>query len=321
MKSSRNAPLQISILSKDADILADNLSSIDDIRHLIDIVHVTDNPQSIKPSEIKVLLAAPNLAVKIIGECHNLVWCQSSWAGNRPLLSHDKQNYLLTGIKDIFGPLMREYVFAYLLHHARSVNAFSTNQAATPPVWEATARVPLQGKTLGIIGLGNIGRALIPTARAFGMKVIGVTNTGAPIEGTDHIYTKASLLDFAGRADHIVNLMPDTPDTQNILSTAFFSALKPNAVFINAGRGEAVDDDALLQSLTHGKPALAVLDVFREEPLPRDHPFWSHPNIIITAHTAAESSPQDVAAIFAENITRFVQQQPLIHTFDFEKGY
>ena len=115
--------------------------------------------------------------------------------------------------------------------------------------------------------------------------------------------------------------MPDTPDTQNLLSTLFFSALSPNTVFINAGRGEAIDDQALLQSLAYGKPALAVLDVFREEPLPLDHPFWSHPNIMITAHTAAESSPQDVANIFAENITRFAQQQPLLHTFDFNKGY
>lgn len=321
MKSSRNPPLQVSILSKDAQALADHLSSIGDIRHLVDIVHVTDNPQRIVPSEVKILLAAPNLAVEMIGECHNLVWCQSSWAGNRPLLNHRKQDYLLTGIKDVFGPLMREYVFAYLLYHARSVNAFAANQAATPPIWEATARAPLHGKTLGILGLGNIGRALIPAAKAFGMKVIGVTNSGAPIDGADHIYTKTSLLDFARHADHIVNLMPDTPDTQNLLSTLFFSALKPNTVFINAGRGEAIDDEALLQSLACGKPALAVLDVFKEEPLPLDHSFWSHPNVIVTAHTAAESSPQDVANIFAENITRFVQQQPLLHTFDFKKGY
>lgn len=321
MKSSRNAPLQVSILSKDAQALADHLSSMDDIHHLIDIVHVTDKPQNIPPSEVKILLAAPNLAAEMIGQCDNLVWCQSSWAGNRPLLNHHKQDYLLTGIKDIFGPLMREYVFAYLLHHARSVDAFAANQASTPPIWEATARAPLQGKTLGIIGLGNIGRALIPAAKAFGMKVVGVTNTGAPIEGVERIYTKSSLLDFARHADHIVNLMPDTPDTQNLLSTLFFSALKPNTVFINAGRGEAIDDEALLQSLEKGKPVLAVLDVFREEPLPLDHPFWSHPNIIITAHTAAESSPQDVANIFAENITRFAQKQPLLHTFDFKKGY
>ena len=181
--------------------------------------------------------------------------------------------------------------------------------------------MPLNSQTLGIAGLGSIGQALIPVAHALGMSVVGLTRSGQAVEGADAVYTPDTIEAFARACDHVVNLMPDTPSTQNMLSHEFFSALKPHSVFINAGRGSAVDDDALLQALDNGALAHAVLDVFRNEPLDPAHSFWQHPRISVTAHTAAESQPSDVADVFLENALRYINGESLNYQFDFTKGY
>ncbi len=288
---------------------------------LIDIALVTSSPKAVDTADTQVLLADPDLAAEIVLECHSLRWLQSTWAGNAPLLNLAKTDYLLTGLKGVFGKLMREYVFAYLLQHARSVSDFNTNQRANPPIWKAIPRFPLHGQTLGITGLGNIGEALIPVAHAFGMNVIGLSKSGKSVSGTEKMYTTEALVEFAQRSDHVVNLMPDTPATQNLLSYDFFRALKPYSVFINAGRGSAIHEEALLTCLNKQCFKHAVLDVFKQEPLAPSHPFWHHPRVTVTSHTAAESQPSDVATVFLDNAMLFVSDRPLRYLLDFEKGY
>ncbi|MGK0529552.1 MAG: phosphoglycerate dehydrogenase-like enzyme, partial [Alteromonadales bacterium] len=282
--------IELTILSDEAnDIaeairpkIADNNDFKDADGHpLLALKQIAQCPEDINPETVTVLLADPDLASRIIDKCSALTWCQSTWAGNAPLLNADKKNYILTGLKGIFGKLMREYVFAYLLGHARNVKAFEQNQRAAQPIWEASKRMPLNGQTLGIAGLGSIGQALIPVAHALGMSVVGLTRSGQAVEGADAVYTPDTIEAFARACDHVVNLMPDTPSTQNMLSHEFFSALKPHSVFVNAGRGSAVDDDALLQALDKGALAHAVLDVFRNEPLDSAHPVWQHPRISV----------------------------------------
>ena len=302
--------------------IADNNDFIGADGHpLLTLKQIAQCPEDVNSEAVTVLLADPDLASRIFDTCSALTWCQSTWAGNAPLLNADKKNYILTGLKGIFGNLMREYVFAYLLGHARNVKAFEQNQRAAPPIWEASKRMPLNGQTLGIAGLGSIGQALIPVAHALGMSVVGLTRSGQAVEGADAVYTPDTIEAFARACDHVVNLMPDTPSTQNMLSHEFFSALKPHSVFINAGRSSAVDDDALLQALDNGALAHAVLDVFRNEPLDPAHPFWQHPRISVTAHTAAESQPSDVADVFLENALRYINGESLNYQFDFTKGY
>ncbi len=322
--------IELTILSNEAnDIadalrekIADNDSFIGaDGCPLITLKQITTRLEDVNAQAVTVMLADPDLASRIINNCTALTWCQSTWAGNAPLLTENKTDYTLTGLKGVFGKLMREYVFAYLLGHARNTKAFEQNQRAAQPKWEASKRVPLNGQTLGIAGLGSIGQALIPVAHAFGMQVVGLTRNGKEVAGAKAIYTPDNIEEFASASDHVVNLMPDTPTTQNMLSQRFFNALKPHSVFINAGRGSAVDDDALLQALNRGELAHAVLDVFRHEPLDPDHPFWKHPNISVTAHTAAESQPSDVADVFLDNALRYIKGEPLKYQFDFVKGY
>lgn len=322
--------IKLTILSDEADeiakVLRDKLANNQTFRRrdgqpLIELECVTHRPDAIDAENVTVLLADPDLTASIIDKCSTLVWCQSTWAGNAPLLNATKTDYNLTGLKGIFGKLMREYVFAYLLQHARNTKAFEQNQRAGVPKWEASQRIPLHGQTLGVAGLGSIGQALIPVAHALGMKVVGLTRSGDNIKGVEKVYTPDTITAFANACDHVVNLMPDTPSTHNLLSNDFFSALKSHSVFINAGRGSAVDDEALLNALNSGAFAHAVLDVFREEPLDTTHPFWHHPNITITAHTAAESQPSDVADVFLDNAKRYLEGQPLKYQFDFSRGY
>ncbi|WP_269518868.1 D-2-hydroxyacid dehydrogenase [Alteromonas sp. BMJM2] len=325
MNESAQKPLKVVILSNEAEQIAESIRDKtalpSPLFQNIDICIATDNPDNINCDNIEVLLADPNLAASVIPRCQHLKWCQSTWAGNAPLLNLKKTDYELTGLKGVFGELMREYVFAYLLHFARNIPAFAANQNAEPPVWHAETRFPLNGLTLGIIGLGNIGRALIPVAHSFGMKVIGVSRSAQPVDGADAMYMPSQITQFAENVDHVVNLMPDTSHTQQLLSKRFFDHLKPHSILINAGRGSAIDDDALIHALDENRLAHAVLDVFDHEPLPATHPFWHHPKITVTAHTAAESQAEDVAQVFLDNAERYINHQPLRYKLDFMKGY
>ncbi|WP_288388579.1 D-2-hydroxyacid dehydrogenase [uncultured Alteromonas sp.] len=319
--SIQSPTLNVSILSKDASALAEEIANAWPQPHALNICQAVTTSEQINPDKVEVLLADPNLAAKVIDQCTGLKWCQSTWAGNAPLLNLDKSDYILTGVKGVFGKLMREYVFAYLLQYARNIPAFAHNQNHQPPIWEESPRAPLTGKTLGILGAGSIAQALIPVAKSFEMKVIGLSRSGQAVDGFDDVYAATDLLKFAQEADHVVNLMPDTPATTGVLNQAFFGALKLHSMFINAGRGSAIIEDALLNALDNGTLQAAVLDVFTQEPLPEEHPFWTHPKVVVTAHTAAVSSPEDVASVFVANAKRYIANEALHYQFDFNKGY
>ena len=319
--SIQSPTLNVSILSKDASALAEEIANAWPQPHALNICQAVTTSEQINPDKVEVLLADPNLAAKVIDQCTGLKWCQSTWAGNAPLLNLDKSDYILTGVKGVFGKLMREYVFAYLLQYARNIPAFAHNQNHQPPIWEESPRAPLTGKTLGILGAGSIAQALIPVAKSFEMKVIGLSRSGQAVDGFDDVYAATDLLKFAQEADHVVNLMPDTPATTGVLNQAFFGALKLHSMFINAGRGSAIIEDALLNALDNGTLQAAVLDVFTQEPLPEKHPLWTHPKVVVTAHTAAVSSPEDVASVFVANAKRYIANEALHYQFDFNKGY
>ena len=311
--------LELTILSRDAERLRRQVEEY--ALAGLTVTQCDSDPRKLDPDKVQVLLADPNLAAAIVPDCRRLTWCQSTWAGNTPLLSLPKTDYRLTGVKGIFGEQMREYVFAYLLYFARNIDAFCSQQLQRPPVWREAETSRLAGKTLGILGAGSIARAVAPVANAFGMRVIGVKRNGEHEEGFDAIYSPSSLTDFAGQCQAVVNLLPDTEETKNTIDSSFFDALPDNAILINAGRGSAIVDDDLLAALDTGKLRAAVLDVFREEPLPDNHPFWHHPNIYVTAHTAAISRPEDVVSVFIDNARRFQKGQALNYQFEFERGY
>jgi phosphoglycerate dehydrogenase-like enzyme len=137
----------------------------------------------------------------------------------------------------------------------------------------------------------------------------------------DRYYHGNDLLEFARGVDYLVSVLPNTADTQKIINADLLNALPSHAIFINVGRGQAVDESALIEALTQNKIAGAVLDVFEQEPLPKEHPFWTTPNLLMTFHTSAPSFPEDITRIFAENYLLFIEGKPLKYQVDFEKGY
>ena len=150
--------------------------------------------------------------------------------------------------------------------------------------WERYPGALLDGKTVGILGVGAIAEGLAPRCKAFGMRVVGISRTSRPIAGFDTIYTRAEIVQAAAELDYFVLLLPLEADTRNIVNDAVLSAMKPTAYLINLARGGVLDEDALIRALNGKKIAGAALDALATEPLPADSPLWTMPNVIITPH-------------------------------------
>jgi phosphoglycerate dehydrogenase-like enzyme len=246
-------------------------------------------------------------------------WVQSTWAGVKPLVALDKRDYLLTGVKDVFGPQMAEYVLAYLLaHEVRLLRRLDEQRARN---WWAGESGTLAGKCLGIMGAGSIGRAIASRARTFDVSVLGLSRSGTERAEFDSVYPLSHLAEFLTKLDYLVSVLPDTPATDRLLNAETLALLPPHALFVNVGRANVVDTDALVEALRRGSLAGAVLDVFDEEPVPGDSPLWDTPNLLMTAHMAAISHPGLIAPIFLENYRRFLSGRDLLYVIDFDRGY
>jgi phosphoglycerate dehydrogenase-like enzyme len=255
-----------------------------------------------------------------LNELSNLRWVQSMWAGVEPLLIPSlRKDYILTNARGVFGGLMSEYVIGYLLAHERKI--LPRMEAQKNKVWDKTLTGTLRGKTIGLLGVGSIGGEVAKAAKFFGMIVRGFTRSSETCADVDSYYHQGQLPDFAAGLDYLVSILPNTEETHKIVSAEVLNALPPHAIFINAGRGSSVDKSALLDALNQDRIAGAVLDVFEQEPLPEDHPFWDAKNLTMTFHTSAPSFPEDIAKIFIENYRLYLEGKPLKYQVDFERGY
>jgi phosphoglycerate dehydrogenase-like enzyme len=290
--------------------------------------------------EIDIVLGEPSRIKAALASLPALSWAQSIWAGVEPLLdSALRRDYILTNARGVFGELMSEYVIGYLLAHERKI--FQRHEAQKNKHWEDSDTGTLRGKTIGLLGVGSIGAEVALTAKFFGMNVRGYTlstetsghvdeyyhplisnlESDSKLSGM-HIQQQAAVLQsFASGLDYLVNILPNTKDTRKIVNADLLNALPSHALFINVGRGSAVDESAIIEALNQNKIAGAVLDVFEQEPLPKEHPFWTTPNLIMTFHTAAPSLAEDITNIFIENYELFNENKSLKYQVDFEKGY
>lgn len=273
-----------------------------------------------RAGEYDVMLGEPSLFRHVLPAMTALRWAQATWAGVEPLLDPSlRRDYILTNARGVFGGLMSEYVFAYLLAHERRI--FEKHASQVAGRWNATPPGTLRGKQIGLLGVGSIGGALARTAKHFGMRVRGYTRASEGCPDVDVYFHGDSRVAFATNLDYLVSVVPTTAGTRHIVDAALLGALPPHAIFINPGRGSVVDEPALAAALTDGRLAGAVLDVFQQEPLPPGHVFWRTPNLLITSHTAALSAPEDIAPVFIENYRRLVNGEQLRYQVDFERGY
>jgi phosphoglycerate dehydrogenase-like enzyme len=270
-------------------------------------------------SDESILFGRPDLIAEILPEMPTIDWVQSTWAGVTPLIDAERRDYTLTGVKDVFGPQMSEYVIGYLLAH--ELRVLERMQKQKEHNWFKGLSGSLEGKHLGVMGTGSIGQHIAKTAGFFDMTVTGLSRSGSPQPGFDNIMQASQLHEFLEALDYLIGILPNTPGTDKLLDVEALKKLPQHAYFINIGRSNVVDDSALIDALTKKELAGATLDVFDEEPIPEDSPLWDTPNLTITAHVAAVSYPSIIVPIFVDNYRRYTNKKPLKYVVDFDAGY
>ncbi|MCQ4086690.1 D-2-hydroxyacid dehydrogenase [Saccharibacillus sp. JS10] len=247
-------------------------------------------------------------------ESDSLKWVQSWSAGVDyfPLDAFERKNIALTNSGGVHAIPISEHIFAVLLSMTRSLHLNIRNQAQG--VWDKKGNYgEASGRTMVIVGTGHIGRATARLAKAFGMNTIGVRHSGRPEEYIDEMYTTDGIEEAFGKGNVIVSILPLTDQTEHFFNAKSFDYMKRGTLFINVGRGQSVDTDALLEALEKGILSGAALDVFEQEPLPEDHPLWKREDVIITPHVAGNTDHYDVRAteIFIDNLKAFVKGETL----------
>lgn len=214
---------------------------------------------------------------------------------------------------------MIEFVTLEVLRHHRRDREYRRQQ--NDREWHLLRQKLSRDRRIGILGLGHLGGACAETLLGFGFPVSGWSRTPKSIDGVDCHHGEDGLFALLERSDILVCLLPLTAETEDLLDATTLGALPRGAILINAARGRIVVDADLLDLLDSGHLGGASLDVFREEPLPVDHPFWSHPGIVVSPHAAAWTLPESAAPVIADNIRRAADGHALLGVIDRRRGY
>ncbi|CAN5760004.1 D-2-hydroxyacid dehydrogenase [soil metagenome] len=278
-----------------------------------------------------VLWDLPGNAHKPVLElCPKLKWVQTTSAGVGPAIKRAglaDTDVIVTTSSGIHAAPLAEFVFASLLFHTkRMVQLLEWQRERT---WERYAAGELRGQTLVVVGPGRIGREVARIGKAFGMTVIavGVADNAARHEslGVDEYVSRSGLDDALGRADCVVLCCPITPATEGMIGRGQIAAMKPGVALVNIARGAVVDEGAMIEALQDGHIGFAALDVFQVEPLPRQSPLWSMPNVLINPHSAstAFAENQRITDIFIRNLHRFLdgKYDEMVPLLDKKRGY
>jgi D-2-hydroxyacid dehydrogenase (NADP+) len=233
------------------------------------------------------ILIAFGIAIndQMIGRMNRLQWIQSLATGVDHFLRCPslRPEVLLTSMRGIHGPAMRETVAFLMLSASHDTPRLARQQAERR--WDRSTPWPLLcGKTAAIVGVGISGTAIANLLKGFGMRAIGLSRTPRAVEGFDEVVEVSKLTEVAAEADYLINVLPGDPHNHDLIGRSVFEAMKSSAYFINVGRGETVDEAALIDTLRARRIAGAGLDVFRTEPLPPDSPLWDMPNVFVCSH-------------------------------------
>ena len=264
-----------------------------------------------------------NLPAGIIPSMSNLRWIQTLSAGVENWLARPDLGPAvdLACARGVHYEQMPDNIIAAIYYVAKPLDQARRQQERSE--WKRLVPEPLAGKTLGIIGLGTIGTDLAHKAGVLGMRVIGVKRAPEPVPGVDAVHTLDQLEVVLAQSDFVVLLLPVTPATENVVNAGTLKHMKKSAWLFNFARGALVVDADLIAAAENGTIAGAVLDVFRVEPLPADHPFWRAKNIVVLPHVGGVHPRRDkfVSALFVENARRFADGRPLKALVDRAHGY
>ncbi len=257
------------------------------------------------------VLVALRISDALLSRAKNLKWIHCTITGtdyieNLPSFEARK-DIILTSSRGIHGPQMSEMAIMFMIALNRQLPRFIRNQDRR--TWERWPTKILYQKRVGILGVGAIGEAIANKCKAFDMTVLGIDPVPRKIDAVDVFYTLDNLHDAIPQVDYLISVAPSTPYNRKMLNADIFSRMKPSAFFINMGRGDVVDEDALVQALKAHQIAGAALDTFHQEPLPPEHPFWGMDNIIITPHVGGLSDiyVQQAVAVFHGNLKKYLE--------------
>jgi len=256
-----------------------------------------------------------------------LRWVQLSSSGVGQIVEHmglGDRPIVVTNAAGMHALPLAEFVLFAMLYFAKRMPRVLVDQRRHH--WERFALDTLPGKTLGIVGLGHVGRAIARLARSVGLRVVAVRRTpGPPAQSpdADAVYPLGGLRTLLGESDYVALIVPFTPETVGLIGKSELAAMKPGAVLINIGRGQLVDEGALVESLRSGHLGGAALDVFATEPLPAESPLWDMPNVLVTPHSMSTALDENewLVDLFCDNLRRYLAGQPLRNVFDRARGY
>ncbi|MGF1631536.1 MAG: 2-hydroxyacid dehydrogenase [Kiloniellaceae bacterium] len=214
---------------------------------------------------------------------------------------------------------MSEYVTLAVLSHHRFMLDYAAQRREK--IWEEIPQLPAEARQVGMLGLGVLGRDALETLKPFGFKLAGWSRSPKSITGVTCFHGSGGLDEFLAGTDILVCLLPLTAETEGLLNRQTFAKLPAGAAVINVGRGGQLVEEDLLEALESGQISGATLDVFRQEPLPEEHPFWEHPRIFITPHIASMTVPQSAVRAVVANIQRLEAGEALQHVVDLKRGY
>jgi len=263
----------------------------------------------------------------LVTRAPKLKWIQFTGAGIDRIFSAElrESSIMITSAKGVHATPIAEYVLGAMLMLARKALLSLENQRQRN--WQLFVASELREKTLGVVGLGNIGREVARLATAFGMRVVATrrsaVNQESNVMGIDKVYPPSDLLDLISECDFVVLSPPITKETTKMIGEKELRAMKPTAYLINIARGGVIDQSVLVRALNENWIAGAALDVFEKEPLPQENELWLLPNVIVTSHTAGLSTmywPR-LTDLFCENLKRYLNGESLISMVDREKGY
>ncbi len=297
----------------------------------VNVVHLADYERMDEEIVDAEIVISWSIRPQQIAVAKKLRWIHSPAAAVHQLIFPElvHSDIVLTNARDVHGPVVAEHVIALIFALAKkipgSVRLQEKHVWGQQILWDELPRIrEVVGATVGIVGLGSIGRPVAKSAKAIGMRVIAVReHPEKGSEGADAVFAPTQIDEVFRQADYIVLAAPVTDGTKAIANAERLALMKPDACLINVGRGPLVDEAALVSVLREKKIGGAALDVFPEEPLPADSPLWDIPNLLITPHTAALTDKlwERHYALFSENLRRYLNGEPLLAVVDKRKGY
>jgi len=262
---------------------------------------------------------------QVFGMCSRLRWVHTRTSGLDKLLfpALIESSVQLTNGRGVFSQALGEFALAGILYFAKDLRRMMRSQEAG--AWAPFEVEMVSGRTVGIVGYGDIGRAVASRVIALGMRVLAVKRH-APASGDampSGVYGPEGLLEMLSRSDYVVVAAPLTPETRGMIGAKEFAAMKPGAVIVNVGRGPVIDEAAMIRALTERRVKGAALDVFEREPLPADHPFYELENVLLSPHCADQTAGWEANAMrfFLTQFERFRKGEPLLNVVDKKRGY